>query len=156
MKAIHKTDKSVILTILGMAVMIIAVAVKAATSSMIAAAVIHIAWVKVFNVNKLPFPSITFHTINNFFIVISNFAYTQEIVELVKLRNILTKALIELDISPDGLKNRWGLLDEFDFFKSELQNFVIVDGNKRNVPWYDTKDLVNYLRPILDDGKVDH
>ena len=43
MKAIHKTDKSVILTILGMAVMIIAVAVKAATSSMIAAAVIHIA-----------------------------------------------------------------------------------------------------------------
>ena len=43
MNAIHKTDKSVILTILGMAVMIIAVAVKAATSSMIAAAVIHIA-----------------------------------------------------------------------------------------------------------------
>ena len=43
MKAIHKTDKSVILTILGMAVMIIAIAVKAATSSMIAAAVIHIA-----------------------------------------------------------------------------------------------------------------
>ena len=43
MKAIHKTDKSVILTILGMAVMIIAVAIKAATSSMIAAAVIHIA-----------------------------------------------------------------------------------------------------------------
>ncbi len=43
MKAIQKTDKSVILTILGMAVMIIAVAVKAATSSMIAAAVIHIA-----------------------------------------------------------------------------------------------------------------
>ena len=43
MKAIHKTDKSVILTILGMAVMIIAVAVKAATSSTIAAAVIHIA-----------------------------------------------------------------------------------------------------------------
>ena len=43
MKAIHKTDKSVILTILGMAVMIIAVAVKAATSSVIAAAVIHIA-----------------------------------------------------------------------------------------------------------------
>ena len=43
MKAIHKTDKSVILTTLGMAVMIIAVAVKAATSSMIAAAVIHIA-----------------------------------------------------------------------------------------------------------------
>ena len=43
MKAIHKADKSVILTILGMAVMIIAVAVKAATSSMIAAAVIHIA-----------------------------------------------------------------------------------------------------------------
>ena len=43
MKAIHKTDKSVILTILGMAVMILAVAVKAATSSMIAAAVIHIA-----------------------------------------------------------------------------------------------------------------
>ena len=43
MKAIHKTDKSVILTILGMAVMIIAVAVKAATSSMIAAAAIHIA-----------------------------------------------------------------------------------------------------------------
>ena len=43
MNAIHKTDKSVILTIIGMAVMIIAVAVKAATSSMIAAAVIHIA-----------------------------------------------------------------------------------------------------------------
>ena len=43
MKAIHKTDKSVILTILGMAVMIIAVAVKAATSSTIAAAVVHIA-----------------------------------------------------------------------------------------------------------------
>ena len=43
MKEIHKTDKSVILTIIGMAVMIIAVAVKAATSSMIAAAVIHIA-----------------------------------------------------------------------------------------------------------------
>lgn len=43
MKVIHKTDKSVILTILGMAVMIIAVAVKAATSSLIAAAVIHIA-----------------------------------------------------------------------------------------------------------------
>ena len=43
MKAIHKTDKSVILTILGMGVMILAVAVKAATASMIAAAVIHIA-----------------------------------------------------------------------------------------------------------------
>ncbi len=43
MNAIRKTDKSVILTIIGMAVMIIAVAVKAATSSMIAAAVIHIA-----------------------------------------------------------------------------------------------------------------
>ena len=43
MNTIRKTDKSVILTIIGMAVMIIAVAVKAATSSMIAAAVIHIA-----------------------------------------------------------------------------------------------------------------
>ena len=43
MNAIHKTEKSIILTIIGMAVMIIAVAVKAATSSMIAAAVIHIA-----------------------------------------------------------------------------------------------------------------
>ena len=43
MKAIHKTDKSVILTILGMAVMIIAVAVKAATASVIAAAAVHIA-----------------------------------------------------------------------------------------------------------------
>ena len=43
MNTIRKTDKSVILTIIGMAVMIIAVVVKAATSSMIAAAVIHIA-----------------------------------------------------------------------------------------------------------------
>lgn len=43
MKAIHRTDKSGILTIIGMAVMVIAVAVKAATSSVIAAAVIHIA-----------------------------------------------------------------------------------------------------------------
>ena len=43
MKAIHKTDKSVILTILGMAVMIVAVAFKAATSSVIAAAAIHAA-----------------------------------------------------------------------------------------------------------------
>ena len=43
MKAIHKTDKSGILTILGMGVMILAVAVKAATASVIAAAVIHAA-----------------------------------------------------------------------------------------------------------------
>ena len=43
MNAIHKTEKSIILTIIGMAVMILAVAIKAATSSMIAAAVIHIA-----------------------------------------------------------------------------------------------------------------
>ena len=43
MKSIRKTDKSAILTILGMAVMILAVAVKAATASVIAAAVIHIA-----------------------------------------------------------------------------------------------------------------
>ena len=43
MKAIGKSDKSAMLTIIGMAVMIIAVAVKAATASMIAAAVIHIA-----------------------------------------------------------------------------------------------------------------
>ena len=43
MNAIRKTDKSGILTILGMGVMILAVAVKAATASMIAAAVIHAA-----------------------------------------------------------------------------------------------------------------
>lgn len=43
MKAIHKNDKGAVLTIIGMAVMIIAVAVKAATSSVIAAAAIHIA-----------------------------------------------------------------------------------------------------------------
>ena len=43
MKAIRKTDKSLILTIIGMVVMIAAVAVKAATSSVIAAAAIHIA-----------------------------------------------------------------------------------------------------------------
>lgn len=43
MKAIHKNDKSAILTVIGMAVMLIAVAVKAATGSMVAAAAIHIA-----------------------------------------------------------------------------------------------------------------
>ena len=74
----------------------------------------------------------------------------------VKLRNLLTKALINYGISPEGLKDQWGLLDSFDFYKSELQNFVIVDGNKRNVPWYDTKNLVNYLRPIIDEGIMDN
>ena len=43
MKAIRKDDRGAILTIIGMAVMIIAVAVKAATSSVIAAAAIHVA-----------------------------------------------------------------------------------------------------------------
>ncbi|MBR2822905.1 MAG: hypothetical protein IKE24_04390 [Clostridia bacterium] len=43
MKAINKNGRSNIITIIGMAVMIIAVAVKAATSSVIAAAAIHIA-----------------------------------------------------------------------------------------------------------------
>ncbi len=43
MKAINKNGKSAMLTIVGMAVMIAAVAVKAATSSVIAAAAIHIA-----------------------------------------------------------------------------------------------------------------
>ena len=38
-----KNDKVKIITLIGMAVMLIAVAVKAATSSVIAAAVIHIA-----------------------------------------------------------------------------------------------------------------
>ena len=38
-----KKDKVMMITLIGMAVMIIAVAVKAATSSVIAAAVIHIA-----------------------------------------------------------------------------------------------------------------
>ena len=43
MKAIGKSDKSAMLTITGMAVMIIAVAFKAATSSVIAAAAVHAA-----------------------------------------------------------------------------------------------------------------
>ena len=43
MKEIRKTDKSTVITIIGMAVMIAAVAVKAAMSSVIAAAVIHAA-----------------------------------------------------------------------------------------------------------------
>ena len=43
MKEIRKTDKSTVITIIGMAVMIAAVAVKAATASMIAAAAIHAA-----------------------------------------------------------------------------------------------------------------
>ena len=43
MKAIRKDDRGAILTIIGMAVMIIAVAVKAATSCVIAAAAIHVA-----------------------------------------------------------------------------------------------------------------
>ena len=60
MKAIHKTDKSGILTIAGMAVMIAAVAVKAATSSVIAAAVIHAAGLACFfiieGIEKTPDP----------------------------------------------------------------------------------------------------
>ena len=43
MKAIDKNDKSAVITLIGMAVMIIAVAVKAATGSVIAAAATHIA-----------------------------------------------------------------------------------------------------------------
>ena len=43
MRVIDKNDKSGLITIIGMAVMIIAVAVKAATGSVIAAAAIHIA-----------------------------------------------------------------------------------------------------------------
>lgn len=73
----------------------------------------------------------------------------------VKLRKLLTNALINYGISPDNLKDRWGLLDSFDFFKSELNNFVKKDALYANVPWYDTKDLVNYLRPIIDDGMVE-
>jgi S-adenosylmethionine synthetase len=73
----------------------------------------------------------------------------------VKLRKLLTTALINYGISPDSLKDRWGLLDVFDFYKSELQNFVKTTGLYSNVPWYDTKDLVNYLRPIIDDGMVE-
>lgn len=73
----------------------------------------------------------------------------------VKLRKLLTTALINYGISPDSLKDRWGLLDSFDFFKSELNNFVKKDALYANVPWYDTKDLVNYLRPIIDDGMVE-
>ena len=38
-----KKDKTAVITLIGMAVMLIAVAVKAATSSMIAAAAIHVA-----------------------------------------------------------------------------------------------------------------
>ena len=38
-----KKNKSAVITLIGMAVMLIAVAVKAATSSMIAAAAIHVA-----------------------------------------------------------------------------------------------------------------
>ena len=73
----------------------------------------------------------------------------------VKLRKLLTTALINYGISPDSLKDRWDLLDRFDFYKSELQNFVKTTGLYSNVPWYDTKDLVNYLRPIIDDGIVE-
>ena len=43
MRAVRKNDKSAMITIIGMAVMIIAVAVKAATSSVIAAVAIHVA-----------------------------------------------------------------------------------------------------------------
>ena len=43
MKAINKNGRSDIITIIGMAAMIIAVAVKAATDPVIAAAAIHIA-----------------------------------------------------------------------------------------------------------------
>ena len=43
MKTIHKKDKSDLLTIIGMMVMITLTVIKAATSSLIAAAVIHIA-----------------------------------------------------------------------------------------------------------------
>ena len=73
----------------------------------------------------------------------------------VKLRNLLTTALINYGISPDSLKDRWSLLDRFNFFKSELQNFVKKDSVIFNVPWYDTKDLINYLRPIIDEGIVE-
>lgn len=73
----------------------------------------------------------------------------------VKLRKLLTTALINYGISPENLKDRWGLLDSFDFYKSELQNFVKTTGLYSNVPWYDTKDLVNYLRPIIDDGIIE-
>lgn len=73
----------------------------------------------------------------------------------VKLRNLLTTALINYGISPDALKDRWSLLDRFDFFKSELQNFVKKDTVLSNVPWYDTKDLINYLKPIIDEGIIE-
>ncbi len=73
----------------------------------------------------------------------------------VKLRKLLTTALINYGISPDSLKDRWSLLDRFNFFKSELQNFVKKDSAIFNVPWYDTKDLINYLRPIIDEGIVE-
>lgn len=73
----------------------------------------------------------------------------------VKLRKLLTTALINYGISPDSLKDRWGLLDSFDFFKSELQNFVKKDAVLSNIPWYDTKDLINYLKPIIDEGIIE-
>lgn len=69
----------------------------------------------------------------------------------IKLRSALVDAILKYDISPDGLKNRWGLLDTFDFYKSEQQNFVKTNNNDRNVPWYDTKDLVAYLKSTVDE-----
>ncbi len=60
MKTVDKNNKSVIITIIGMAVMTAAVAVKAATSSVIAAAAIHIAGLACFftieGIEKTPDP----------------------------------------------------------------------------------------------------
>ena len=72
-----------------------------------------------------------------------------------KLRKLLTTALINYEISPSNIKDQWGLLERFDFFKSELQNFVKKDLFFTNIPWYDTKSLINYLKPILDDGIIE-
>ena len=73
----------------------------------------------------------------------------------VKIRNLITEALLNYGITPDGIKERWGLLDGFNFYKSALQNFVVKDSNTRNAPWYDTKDLVDYLRSIIDEGVIE-
>lgn len=68
-----------------------------------------------------------------------------------KLCSVLTDAFNNYNISPDGIKDQWSLLTDFDFYKSELQNFVKKDNFTRDVPWYETKELTRYLKSFVEE-----
>ena len=75
-------------------------------------------------------------------------------VKLVRLIHISQDGEIVTDYKKMKYADYY-LLDSFNFFKSELQNFVKKDNVLSNIPWYDTKDLINYLRPIIDEGIIE-